>query len=71
MTMTDLFTWRDEADAAERVAQAEAERQAAERARRYAPHGEVGRRQAKLQAATLAALQAEVELARVQRSGRP
>jgi hypothetical protein len=63
---SDLFNWREEADAAERVAQAEAERAAAERARRYAPHGKVRTRQARLEAATMAALQAELRLARIQ-----
>jgi hypothetical protein len=66
----DLFTWRDEADAAECVAQAEAARQAAERARRYAPHGEVGRRQRRLEEATITALRAELELIRLRREGR-
>ncbi|WP_331540385.1 hypothetical protein [Phenylobacterium sp.] len=69
--MSDLFTWREEADAAKRVAQAEEARAAAERARRYAPHGEVRARQARLEAATRAALAAEVELARIQAAGRP
>jgi hypothetical protein len=67
MTAPDLFTWQAEAEAAERVARAEAERAAAERARRYAPHGEVNRRQEKLKAATIAALQAELEFARLRR----
>jgi len=66
----DLFGWRDEAEAAERVAQAEAARRAAERARRYAPHGEVTRRQQRLEDATIAALRAELELIRLRREGR-
>lgn len=66
MTPHDLFTWHAEAEAAEAVAQAEAERAAAERSARYAPHGEILTRRARLQAATHAALRAEVTLKRLQ-----
>ncbi|WP_374569665.1 hypothetical protein [Phenylobacterium sp.] len=71
MSPADLFTWREEADAAQAVAAAEALRALAERKRRVAPHGEVRNRQARLEAATAAALRAEVELERVQREERP
>jgi hypothetical protein len=65
--MADLFTWREEAEAAQRVAEAQAARVRACEARRLAPHGEVRIRQQRLEEATLAALQAERELAAVQR----
>lgn len=71
MSGADLFTWRDEADAAERVAELEAQRAAARRARSFAPHGQVRTREEKLQAATLDALRAEVELARLRRREQP
>lgn len=71
MCPADLFTWREEADAAKAVAAAEAARAAAERKARIAPHGEVRNRRARLEAATLAALQAEVRLERLRQEGRP
>lgn len=67
MSAQDLFGWREEADAAERVAAARAELAAAERARRCAPHGEVRARQARLEAALAATLRAELQLAQAQR----
>lgn len=70
MSAYDLLTWRDEADAAKRVAELEAERLDAVRARRYAPHGQVRQRQARLESATLEALRAELELAEIQRMAR-
>lgn len=71
MTPADLFTWREEVEAAQRVAQAEAERASAERSCRYAPHGQVRARQARLQAATAEALAAEIRLARLRAEGQP
>jgi hypothetical protein len=70
MSAQDLFTWRDEADAAARVVEAEEARVAAERAARFAPHGHVLERREKLRLATLAALAAELELKRIQEHGR-
>lgn len=67
MTPGDLFTWRDEAEAARAVEAAEAARLAAERKARYAPHGQVQTRRQRLQEATAAALAAEVELTRIRR----
>lgn len=71
MSAPDLFSWRDEAEAAKAVAAAESARLAAERKLRIAPHGEVRSRQARLQAATAEALKAEIRLERLQRGGRP
>ncbi len=70
MSAEDLFSWREEADAAAVVAQAEEVRAQAQRALHYAPHGQVRTRQARLQAATAEALRAELELARIQREGK-
>ena len=67
MSAVDLFAWRDEADAAKEVAAAEDARAEAERARRCAPHGQVRIRQQRLEEATLAALQAELRLAEIQK----
>lgn len=69
MTPQDLFSWRDEADAAERAAQAEAARVEAQRAVLRAPHGKVQTRRAQLEEATRAALEAEVQLKRLQERG--
>jgi hypothetical protein len=66
MSAQDLFTWRDEADAAQRVAEAEEARAAALRKARCAPHGEVQNRRQRLQDATLQALAAEIALQRIQ-----
>lgn len=71
MSAEDLFAWRAEVDAAQRVVRAEAERALAERSRRYAPHGEIRNRQTRLESATAAALRAELELMRIQKAGRP
>lgn len=67
----DLFTWREEADAAAVVVQAEEVRAAAMRAVQYAPHGQLRARQARLQEATNAWLRAVVALKLVQAQGRP
>ena len=68
MSIVDLFAWRDEAEAAQAVAVAEDVRAEAERARRFAPHGQVRIRQERLEAATRAALQAAQRLAEIQRA---
>lgn len=70
MSPADLFTWREEAEAAEKVAQAEALRAHAERSCRYAPHGQIRARRARLQAATAEALAAEIALQRLREEGR-
>lgn len=67
MTPGDLFTWRDEAEAAKAVEAAEAERAAALRKAKVAPHGQVETRRQRLQAATQAALAAEVARDRILR----
>jgi hypothetical protein len=67
MARHDLFTWSDEAEAAKAVAAAEAAREEAARRARFAPHGEVAIRRARLAQATHAALEAEALLARIQR----
>jgi hypothetical protein len=69
MSAQDLFVWRDEADAFERLRQALQVRAEAERARRYAPRGQILIRQARLEEATADALRAELELVEVQRRG--
>lgn len=71
MPAIDLFHWREEAEAAARVAEAEQLRAQAERARRYAPKGTVGVRQARLAQATAEALKAEIALRRVKQGGQP
>ena len=71
MSPADLFTWREEAEAAAKVAAAEAERAQAARSRRYAPHGEIRTRQARLEAATAEALRAEIALTRLRAEDRP
>ncbi|MDZ4370212.1 MAG: hypothetical protein U1C74_02165 [Phenylobacterium sp.] len=68
MSRCDLFSWSDEAEAAKAVEAAEAERLAALKKALYAPHGEVQTRRQRVQAATAAALAAEIELARIQRA---
>jgi len=70
IAVADLFTWRDESEAAQRVAQAEAARAEAERRVRCAPHGEVQVRRERLAQATREALAAETALARIQRRER-
>lgn len=67
----DLFTWREEADAAAKVAAAEAARAAAQRKAAFAPIGTKREREARLQAATVEALRAEVALTQVQQQARP
>jgi hypothetical protein len=61
----DLFSWRDEADAAAAAAAAEAARGQAERRARFAPRGTKVHREAVLRAATHDALRAEVALSRL------
>lgn len=67
MPAIDLFHWREEAEAAARLAEAEQLRAQAERARRYAPKGTAETRQARLAQATAEALKAEITLDRVRR----
>lgn len=67
MPRDDLFTWRDEDDAAAAVRAAEEARATAARKARVAPHGAVQARRDRLREATHQALLAEVALARVQR----
>lgn len=69
MTGADLFTWRDEVEAAAHVRAAEEARAAAERAARFAPHGQVQARRERLKEATAAALRAEVELNKIREGG--
>ena len=64
MTGSDLFTWREEADAAAAVAAAKAARAEAERRVRFAPRGTKVEREATLRAATLNALRADIALER-------
>ncbi len=66
----DLFTWREEAEAAAEVAKAEEARALAERKLHCAPHGAVEARRRRLQAATMEALAAEVRLQRIRREAR-
>lgn len=70
MSGSDLFSWREEADAAAAVAAAEGARAEAERRAHYAPRGTKAQREAQLRAATIEALRAEVALDRVKR-GQP
>ncbi len=67
----DLFTWREEAEAAKRAQEAEEARAAALRRYRIAPRGAVRTREARLAEATRHALEAEVRLAQLQAQGRP
>lgn len=69
MAGLDLFAWREEADAAAAVAAAEEARALAERRAHYAPRGTKAQREAAHRAATLAALQACVELAKSREGG--
>lgn len=71
MTKADLFTWREEADAAAQVVAAEAARAAAEQKARFAPKGTKQQREAHLRAATIASLLACAELAKVRQRDRP
>lgn len=68
MSRCDLFTWSDEAEAAKAAAEAEEARALAVKKALCAPHGALQARRALARQATLQALQAEVELARIQRS---
>lgn len=66
MSRFDLFTWRDEAEAAADLQQAEEARALAARKARVAPHGEMQTRRQRLKEATHAQLAAELVLRRVQ-----
>ncbi len=70
MSAPDLFTWREEAEAAAAVREAEAVRAQAALKAKYPPHGSAQARRAELARATREALLAEVELQRVHRVGR-
>ena len=69
MAKADLFTWREEADAAAQVVAAEEARAAAEQKARFAPKGTKQERDARLRAATIASLQACAQLAKVRQGG--
>ena len=69
MSGSDLFTWREEADAAAAVAAAKAARAEAERKMRFAPRGTKVEREAGLRAATLDALRADLALQRAKEVG--
>lgn len=71
MAKADLFTWREEADAAAEVVAAEAARAAAEQKARFAPKGTKQQRDAQLRAATIASLRACAELVKARQGGRP
>lgn len=70
MTGSDLFSWREEADAAAAADAAKAARAQAELKVRFAPRGTKVEREALLRAATLNALRADIALERA-KAGRP
>ena len=71
MAGSDLFSWREEADAAAAVAAAKRARAEAERRAHYAPKGTKAEREAQLRTATIEALKADLALERVKRGEAP
>lgn len=69
MAGSDLFSWREEADAAAAVLAAEAARAKAEERAHYAPRGTKAEREAQLRAATIASLHACIALTKASQGG--